>query len=61
MKISYLIKIINVYDFLEATDILTFLQINLSRILYEIETHINTFLFIEKLIQGSVTCLKRDN
>lgn len=48
-------------DFLEATAILTFLQINLSSVLYEIETHINTLLFIEKLIQGSVTCLKREN
>lgn len=48
-------------DFLEATAIFTFLQMNWSSVLSEIATHINTLLFIEKIIQGSITCLKRRN
>lgn len=48
-------------DFLEATAILTFLQMNMFSVVYEIETHLHTLLFIGKLIQGRVAHLKREN
>lgn len=48
-------------DSLEATAILTFLQMNTFSVAYEIETHLDTLLFTGKLIQGSVAHVKREN